>query len=230
MLVSRRYARSRRRLPTILSRPRRDAWSFRWVLRCSVRSLMRAVKMAIWTSGLPVSWPLAPCCCDDALLVVFRDHGRSSADLRYGRRPSPRSIGGGADSLMSALESVAPKGIEGAPRSASAVSSPAPSRHLGPTASVPRRAQRAGVIPGPPGPLGRRDRAGRRAPRRRRTAARRGAAPPRRRPASGRTGRASRSNRWTSIGPGAVGLEGGAPAHVHHARRLGPSARRARTA
>src|SRR6218665_140134 len=37
------------------SRPRRPWWSFAWVLKCGVSSLMRAVSRATCTSGLPVS-------------------------------------------------------------------------------------------------------------------------------------------------------------------------------
>src|SRR5208283_209128 len=38
-----------------MRRPRREAWSFLCVLKCSVSSPMRVLKMAIWTSGDPVS-------------------------------------------------------------------------------------------------------------------------------------------------------------------------------
>src|SRR6516162_6684244 len=38
-----------------MSRPRRLAWSFLWVRRCSVRPVMRSVSRAICTSGEPVS-------------------------------------------------------------------------------------------------------------------------------------------------------------------------------
>ena len=47
------------RLLTIISRPRRLAWSFLCVRRCSVSSLIRAVSSAICTSGEPVSRRLA---------------------------------------------------------------------------------------------------------------------------------------------------------------------------
>src|SRR3982074_2539953 len=39
----------------MLSSPRRLALSWRGVRRCSVRSLIRSVRSAIWTSGEPVS-------------------------------------------------------------------------------------------------------------------------------------------------------------------------------
>src|SRR5580693_9680689 len=38
-----------------MRRPRREAWSFLWVLKCSVSSPIRVLRMAIWTSGEPVS-------------------------------------------------------------------------------------------------------------------------------------------------------------------------------
>src|ERR1700742_4234978 len=37
-------------------RPRREWWSFTWVLKCSVRYVIRSVRSAICTSGDPVSW------------------------------------------------------------------------------------------------------------------------------------------------------------------------------
>src|SRR6476469_775483 len=45
----------RRRLPTSISRPRREWWSLVCVCRCSVSSLIRSVARAIWTSAEPVS-------------------------------------------------------------------------------------------------------------------------------------------------------------------------------
>src|SRR5215475_560889 len=42
------------------SRPRREWKSFSWLCRCSVRFLIRSERIAIWTSGDPVSFsPLA---------------------------------------------------------------------------------------------------------------------------------------------------------------------------
>src|ERR1035438_10165522 len=38
-----------------MSRPRREAWSFLCVLKCSVSSPIRSLRIAIWTSGEPVS-------------------------------------------------------------------------------------------------------------------------------------------------------------------------------
>src|SRR6516225_6590887 len=38
-----------------MSRPRRLAWSFLWVRKCSVSPVMRSVRSAICTSGDPVS-------------------------------------------------------------------------------------------------------------------------------------------------------------------------------
>src|SRR5579864_8158612 len=45
----------RRRWPTSLSRPRRDAWSLGWSRRCSVSDVMRSLSTATWTSVEPVS-------------------------------------------------------------------------------------------------------------------------------------------------------------------------------
>ena len=50
----------RRRLPTSMSRPRREWWSLRCVRRCSVSWLMRSVSRAIWTRAFPVSDSFAP--------------------------------------------------------------------------------------------------------------------------------------------------------------------------
>src|SRR5687768_8724917 len=55
------YSKSLRRRPTILSRPRREAWSCLWVFRCSVSSAMRCVRTATCTSADPVS-PLERAC------------------------------------------------------------------------------------------------------------------------------------------------------------------------
>src|SRR5689334_13343706 len=55
MSVFSRYFSSRRRRPTRASRPRRVWWSCLCCLRCSVRSEMRLVSIATWTSGEPVS-------------------------------------------------------------------------------------------------------------------------------------------------------------------------------
>src|SRR5208337_995227 len=38
-----------------MSRPRREAWSFLCILKCSVSSPIRSLRIAIWTSGEPVS-------------------------------------------------------------------------------------------------------------------------------------------------------------------------------
>ncbi len=54
---SRRYFSKLDRLETIISNPRRLAWSLACVLKCSVRSLIRAVSKATCTSGDPVSCP-----------------------------------------------------------------------------------------------------------------------------------------------------------------------------
>src|SRR5690606_17514736 len=69
-----RYFSSRRRRPTRRSRPRRLWWSCLWVLRCSVRSLMRLLSSAICTSGDPVSpSAVAYSAMMDFLVAVSRD-------------------------------------------------------------------------------------------------------------------------------------------------------------
>ena len=70
MSVACRYFSRRRRWPTSSSRPRRLWWSCLWVFRCSVRSVMRCVSSAIWTSGLPVSPSLRAVLGDDGPLCV----------------------------------------------------------------------------------------------------------------------------------------------------------------
>src|SRR5829696_9151640 len=80
-----RYLRSRRRLPTSISSPRREWWSLRCSRRCSVRPLMRAVSSATWTSVEPVSSPPWPCLATMSRLFsavsVIRTRNRSSRDL-----------------------------------------------------------------------------------------------------------------------------------------------------
>src|SRR4029450_8043654 len=62
-------------------RPRRDAWSCLWVLRCSVRSAMRLVSTATWTSAEPVSsseraYSEMICCFSSLVSVVmFAERG-----------------------------------------------------------------------------------------------------------------------------------------------------------
>src|SRR5450755_856789 len=56
-----RYCRSRLRRPTSSSSPRRLWWSCLCTLRCSVRSWIRRVSSATWTSGEPVSPSLVAC-------------------------------------------------------------------------------------------------------------------------------------------------------------------------
>ena len=56
----------RRRLPTSISRPRREWWSFACVRRCSVSSLIRSVSSATCTSAEPVS-PLGAAVLADQL-------------------------------------------------------------------------------------------------------------------------------------------------------------------
>src|SRR5690606_27308083 len=62
------YASSRRRRPTIFRRPRRECWSCRCSRRCAVSPLMRSVRIAIWTSGEPVS---LSCVRDDSTIWSF---------------------------------------------------------------------------------------------------------------------------------------------------------------
>src|SRR5260221_677903 len=56
-----RYCSSRRRRPTSSSSPWRLWWSCLCTFRCSVRSLIRLLSSAIWTSGEPVSPSLVAC-------------------------------------------------------------------------------------------------------------------------------------------------------------------------
>src|SRR5258708_282236 len=60
MSLAARYFSSRRRLPTSWYIPRREWWSCLCALRCSVRSLIRLVSSATWTSGEPVSPSAVP--------------------------------------------------------------------------------------------------------------------------------------------------------------------------
>src|SRR5215469_1659391 len=61
MSVRARYCSSRLRRPTSSSSPRRLWWSCLCTLRCSVRSAIRLVSSATWTSGEPVSPSLVAC-------------------------------------------------------------------------------------------------------------------------------------------------------------------------
>src|SRR5215831_6574026 len=61
MSVRYKYCSRRRRRPTRSSSPRRLWWSCLCTLRCSVRSLIRRVSNATWTSGEPVSPSLVAC-------------------------------------------------------------------------------------------------------------------------------------------------------------------------
>src|SRR6478735_7695475 len=81
-----RYLRSRRRRPTSRSRPRRLWWSCLCILRCSVRSEMRLVSIATWTSGEPVS--LATVACVDMISVLVALS--SGTDLLEGSSELPR--------------------------------------------------------------------------------------------------------------------------------------------
>src|SRR5258708_16056028 len=56
-----RYCSSRLRRPTSSSSPWRLWWSCLCTLRCSVRSWIRRVSSATWTSGEPVSPSLVAC-------------------------------------------------------------------------------------------------------------------------------------------------------------------------
>src|SRR5690242_4582380 len=81
MSVRARYCSRRRRRPTRSSSPRRLWWSCLWLFRCSVRSLIRRVSSATWTSGEPVSpslvaysamiWFLTAVSSDTVLLHEF---------------------------------------------------------------------------------------------------------------------------------------------------------------
>src|SRR3954469_22381483 len=61
MSLAWRYLSSRRRLPTSISRPRREWWSLLCSRRWPVNSLIRSVIRATWTSAEPVSPPPRPC-------------------------------------------------------------------------------------------------------------------------------------------------------------------------
>src|ERR1700728_3473189 len=61
MSVLARYFSNRLRRPTRSSSPLRLWWSCLCTLRCSVRSLIRRVNSATWTSGEPVSPSLVAC-------------------------------------------------------------------------------------------------------------------------------------------------------------------------
>src|SRR5437588_11233606 len=60
-----------------MRRPRRECWSLECSRRCWVRSLMRSVISAIWTSADPVSWApfpnwLTSSCLRSAVTVMRR--------------------------------------------------------------------------------------------------------------------------------------------------------------
>src|SRR6202046_2022141 len=71
MSVLARYFSSRRRLPTSSSSPRRLWWSCWCTLRCSVRSLIRRVSSATWTSGEPVSPSVVACSAMISFFTAF---------------------------------------------------------------------------------------------------------------------------------------------------------------
>src|SRR3972149_2246667 len=84
-----RYSRSRRRWPTSISRPRREAWSFLWSFRCSVSSEIRLLSTAIWTSVEPVSVSPRPCSATISAFCSFvRDMVADRLPGRTRRRPS----------------------------------------------------------------------------------------------------------------------------------------------
>src|SRR5215213_2202591 len=66
-----RYFSRSERLLTILSRPRRDAWSFLFARMCSVRLLIRSVRIATWTSGEPLSLSARRCVAMSSVLRSF---------------------------------------------------------------------------------------------------------------------------------------------------------------
>ena len=78
-----------RRWLTILSNPRREWLSLTWVLKCSVRLLMRSDRIATCTSGDPVSPGLLAICLDYFGLAAGGYRHRSSF-LRRRRCPSAR--------------------------------------------------------------------------------------------------------------------------------------------
>src|ERR1051325_4385457 len=118
MSLSCRYFSRRRRRPTRSSSPRRLWWSCLWLLRCSVRSLIRRVSSATWTSGDPVSpslvaysamiWFLTAVSSDTGLLlkVVTRRPGRyTDPHGAYGYDPPPHE---GAAALPGTLPQAIP--------------------------------------------------------------------------------------------------------------------------
>src|SRR6478735_4097328 len=81
-----KYLRRRRRRPTRSRRPRRLWWSCLCILRCSVRSVMRLVSIATWTSGEPVSLATVACVVMISVLVALS----SGTDLLEGSCELPR--------------------------------------------------------------------------------------------------------------------------------------------
>src|SRR5579864_5756778 len=84
----------RRRWPTSLSRPRRDAWSLGWSRRCSVSAVMRSLSTATWTSAEPVSvsWRRCSAMISDLGLTIgtfvresIRDRYSTAFRIRAGK-------------------------------------------------------------------------------------------------------------------------------------------------
>src|SRR5450755_2817454 len=83
-----RYFSSRLRRPTRSSSPRRLWWSCLCILRCSVRSLIRRVSNATWTSGEPVS-PSVVACSAMISLVTAVSSGTWLLKIRLSVWPVP---------------------------------------------------------------------------------------------------------------------------------------------
>src|SRR3954465_10020615 len=92
MSVLAREFSSRRRRPTSRSRPRRLWWSCLCIFRCSVRSLIRRVSIATWTSGEPVSFSTVAYSVMICFLVALSS---AMGRLRGGSRVAPGLNHGG---------------------------------------------------------------------------------------------------------------------------------------
>src|SRR5882762_3995852 len=69
------------------SNPRREWKSFSWLCRCSVKFLMRSLKMATWTSGEPVSSvPLAYSLITSDFRSAVIDIGFSHSKVHHAHR------------------------------------------------------------------------------------------------------------------------------------------------
>src|ERR671921_124223 len=93
MSVLARWFSNRRRRPTSRSRPRRLWWSCLCILRCSVRSLIRRVSIATWTSGEPVSFSTV---AYSVMICFLTALSSAIVRLRGGSRVAPGLNHGGS--------------------------------------------------------------------------------------------------------------------------------------